>query len=1083
MTLKDKYTYLALLALSMFGVGFWMFSVSGGLDNPPEIPKIEFNQSSVSDQFKGSLNLGKGNESKEELFKKIMLIPDTFKQFGSVKCEAKEKIVRNFLPEGQTSYYLSHKTDLSARDFLRRIDPVNFYHVVFHYNAAEKKLASFGTKIGNMPILDSDLDSYIVAAGEPVLVVLLGLQEDEDKASYFDEDEGEFKKLVFVEHCQNSFPQKVPNLYNGWNLVVSDLVKIANDPFSQKISAMNGASAIGNLNLNQLQLFPSDLTGVLTWVLYDTSKKREDFNEDFVRPRVGFNLVSDSEIITSSTKKAIKIAEYELVPSNSPKINAIAFEATNVESGVEFDDLFDEFYLRINNERLDVSDLDDDVLIAYFDDLVSDEVFNDGVMDLSVYAKPKTDNSITNLRLKLSVDLGDRRVASTVLPSFSIEFDSVDVETFFVVKNQREGIDYVSSLDIESEENRGLFKFSVYNSSLNPVDLESIFIPFKKSIGVESMVLSPGENLEFSGLSLDQVSKDFAIDSSGIYIYPNKTLRLKSKEKKIIPFSFAFDKNVSVLLDFDEIVMDSNESEIRIGDRVRKLSYRGVAPLNTIVAEFESSDGSSSILIENPFGDNSSEALDSDSSDASDLERETTDSESSDGTSNVLIENPFEDNSSEDRDSRSSDSNDAVDADSSDSEQTDDPEIVTSDSGGSQIGETNNRMEPPVLRMAPMLNDYNVSVEIEDSVNLFDDEPVKLFTVTGLDDVDFDFDFYAFDSIVEDNLSLHLFDGNEFVEFDTRNIPAGEFSVYVKKSDSADTSYDNLNFGLTLNKSDLGEYTYTFVIRDINVSLNENLLGNFVSKFDDVVVLENTNLINEVELMSLSYVFDDPNDNTTVVPVLIDTNVPDGVKLELRDERGDLIVPCSVDCNYEAFEIEAYLVAVFEPEVFVEKPNVNFNVGFKVGDQYLEEFKYSFLGLSKSNPVVGVEFIDKEIVFSPFESGFVTNAFVGFDLDFSGFRYNQEKYKTASLDFITNVIFSGSNPKPIFVVDDNELSLSEFNKFVREIEDYSQVGVKFLFEKGSVEPESLKFDFVEFLFGESKSIKLTSEKLQVVIDK
>ncbi len=572
MTLKDKYTYLALMALAMFGIGFWMLSIGGGASNPPSIPDPLAQTGSVADQFKGSLNLG--NKAMEDKLKQVLLIPDTFNQFGTTKCEKGEEIVRNFLKSGQTSYFLSHEKELSARDYLRRIDPVNFYHLVLHFNAKENKWASLGTNVGNIAITGDKLDSYKIPAGEPVLVILIGFQENEDKDTYFDPATGETKKLVFVKHCQNSFPDNVSKLHKGWNLIVSDLVQVADDPHALSVSALDVNSVVASMDLNMIQTLSSQLEGVLSWVNYDPNRTREGYNPDNNVPRLGFDLQSDSEVVLSFSKTAQEIASFKVVPQNSPNIKAVALRATNVD-GFEFSDLFTQIYFKVNDKRLKVSDLESDTLIAYFDDLNSDDLFDDGPMKISVFAKTHSENSVENLQLGMAFDLGESQsgepqIAKTLLPPLFVEFESIVADTYFEVLDDDSKID---DLSMNGDDIKARLVFKLLNNTRNSVDVNSIFLPFKNSNGLSEVTVTPGKK------NLDIEVKDFEgqdtvlLTSKGIYLYPNSEITLASKQPSIIPVYLKFNKDFNGSIEFKKIQIDTNEIDLDFDERVLKLTY------------------------------------------------------------------------------------------------------------------------------------------------------------------------------------------------------------------------------------------------------------------------------------------------------------------------------------------------------------------------------------------------------------------------------------------------------------------------------------------------------------------------------
>ena len=936
MTLKDKYTYLALMALVMFGIGFWMLSIGGGLSTPPSIPDPLAQQSSVADQFKGSLNLG--NKEVEDKLKEVLLIPKTFEQFGTTKCVKGDEIVRNFLKPGQTSYYLSHAQELSARDYLRRIDPVNFYHLVLHFNSKENKWASLGTKVGNIAVTGSKLDSYKISAGEPVLVILIGFQEDEDRDTFFDSDSGETKKLVYVKHCQNSFPSTVNRLNKGWNLLASDLVQVADDPHALSVSALDSNSLVAKMDLNMIQGLSTQLEGILSWVNYDPTTIREGFNENNNIPRLGFDLKSDAEVELSYSRIAQKIASYEVVPQNSPNINAVALRAANVKD-FKFSDVFSEVFFRVNGKRLVVSDLDDNKLIAYFEDLNSDDLFSDGPMKISVFAKTHAKNSVENLQLGMAFDLGESRVATTILPPVFIGFEEILVDTYFELRNSDAKL---ATLELEDNSNRAKLVFKLLNNTRNPVNVNSVFLPFKKANGLSALNVTPGMvKLNVSVEDFDG-NENVLINSEGIYLYPNKKITLASKQPRIVPVVLNFDSEITSKLEFGKLQLDTNEIDLDYNHRVLKVSYQSDKEQTPTIAT-EQPEQEQTSVVETEEADESSQVA---------VNQET---QSAFGG---LFGSSAEDqsNQAEDENNQSGSSN--VQADLGN-------ENVTTQMGvpaeETQESESDSAIQPPDIDMSQLVSSENTSTEdidfgfsssLEDRIVLTDDIPVLAMQLTLSDGQNFNtLDLEDYKNSYADQLKLLVKVDGEYQKLDFQSLLDSNGEIYVSKNSNIAGTYEYVQFDLIGSDSAF----FTIILPTIDAYQTKDSMSNFVQVLPSENQVENFESALEYELLEFDYIFDKDDDNLHVNPMQIAFKELDGMRIEIRLEDGTLLDPQNQP-NEDQLRYPVKLVSLFKRDFFIENPEYALEIGFE-GEEIKKPnvFKFNFIQVKKLEPVIKQE--------------------------------------------------------------------------------------------------------------------------------
>ena len=937
MTLKDKYTYLALMALAMFGIGFWMLSIGGGLSSPPSIPDPLAQQSSVADQFKGSLNLG--NKEIEDKLKEVLLIPKTFEQFGTTKCVKDEKIVRNFLNPGETSYYLSHEQELSARDYLRRIDPVNFYHLVLHFNSKENKWASLGTKVGNIAVTGSELDSYKIPAGEPVLVILIGFQEDEDRDTFFDPDTGETKKLVYVKHCQNSFPSTVKKLNTGWNLLVSDLVQVADDPHALSVAALDSNSLVANMDLNTIQSLSTQLEGVLSWVNYDPTTIREGFNANNNIPRLSLNLKSDAEVELSYSRIAQEIATYEVVPQNSPNIKAVALRAMNVED-FKFSDVFSEVFFRVNGKELVVSDLDNNTLIAYFDGFNSDDLFAEDRMKIAVFAKTHSENSVDNLQLSMAFDLGESRVATTILPPVFIGFEEILVDTYFELPNSDAKL---ANLELEDNSNRAKLVFKLLNNTRNSVNVNSVFLPFKNANGLSSTNVTPGivkldvDVEEFDG------NENVLINSEGIYLYPNKEITLASRQPRIVPVVLNFDSEIISKLEFGKLQLDTNAIDLDYNHRVLKVSYKPEQEQPSTVATQQTEQEETRVV-------------------------QTEEEESPQVAVNQETQNAFgglfgrsaedQPNQAEDENNQSSSTNVQVDLVNEDVN-----ENLTTQTGipEEETQELDSAIQPPDIDTSQLVSSENTSTEdidfgfsssLEERVVLTDNKPVLAMQLNLSDGHNFNtLDLEDYNNSYADQFKLLVKVDGEYKKLNFQSLTASNGEIYVSRGDNLAGTYEYVQFDLIGAESAF----FTIILPTIDVYQTKDSMSNFVQLLPSENQVENFELALKYELLEFDYIFDTEDDEIHVNPMQIVYKEIDGMRMEIRLENGELL-DFEKQPSEDQLRYPVTLVSLFKPDFFEVNPEYALEIGFEAKEMKNQNvFKFNFNQEQKLEPVIKQE--------------------------------------------------------------------------------------------------------------------------------
>ena len=583
---RDKYTYLGLMALGMFGVGFWMMSVGGGLGSkPPAVPNPMAASQNVGSQFTGALTFGEGNEEIDAFFEKNFLMPDDFAKIGAVdgaralrraSCLEDESVVRNYLRPNESAFYISAAEDLTAREMIKRVEPVEFFYWMLHFDSESNRWSELGTEVISdnsvNSVVEEKLDEYVVKAGEPVLVYIFGMRTDEDVEMRL--QDGQLERQVIIKHCENSFPDDVFELSDGWNLTVADLVPIASDPKAQNAFAIDFLEGVSAVNLNGVQALANQFEGVLNWVLYDSSVDREGFDiENSNLPRIVFDLLSDPEVDTSGADEMLTIAEFELLPFNSPNIASITLEALNL-GGVNFDQLFENVAFKINDRFVgSATDLVSDMLVMPVN-LNSDDIFSANPATLKIMATPAARLAVENLVLKLSLDLQSQRVASTIMPPLMIEFESILAKTALVDPN-----DAIELNDLNLPPSATGFNLNVEiaNDTSNQVSISDIRIPILSVEGLESLNMIEGPNLLATSADLDEVEARVAFDDKNIYLFPGREVNLSRKQKRMLSLSFFFDHDDinDLNLEFGPIEMNTNSVNYKVLDSGEVLTWSG----------------------------------------------------------------------------------------------------------------------------------------------------------------------------------------------------------------------------------------------------------------------------------------------------------------------------------------------------------------------------------------------------------------------------------------------------------------------------------------------------------------------------
>lgn len=581
---RDKYTYLALMALGMFGVGFWMMSVGGGLGSkPPAVPNPMAASQNVGSQFTGALTFGEGNEEIDEFFEENFLMPDDFARIGAVNgglnsksavCLPGEQVVRNYLRPNESAFYISAAEDLTAREMIKRVQPVEFFYWMLHFDSESNRWSELGTQViadnSVNSVVEEQLDEYVVRAGEPVLVYLFGMRADEDVEMRL--QDGQLERQVIIKHCDNSFPEGVYEMNEGWNLTVADLVPIASNPAAQQAFSVDFLAGVQNLDLNGVQALANQFEGVLSWVYYNSTLDRPGFDiEKSNLPRVGFDLVSDPEVDTSGLDDYLTLAKFELTPANSPKIAAVALQALNL-GDVYFSEIFENVAFRLNGRLIgSAADLDSDTLVVQVD-MSADEIFRNGVAELEIVADPVSQIAVENLFLKLSLDLTNGRVANTFMPPLFIEFESVVAEVS--LSNPNDGIS-VNDMVIAGDQNIFNVNVSISNETSNQVTLSEIVVPFERSQNIRFVNMIQGPNLLLTQQRPQDVEQNAAFDDERIYLFPGRQITLESNQRRIIPLSFyvSADASDEVSLEFAPMQMDTNSVALKVDELPPSLTY------------------------------------------------------------------------------------------------------------------------------------------------------------------------------------------------------------------------------------------------------------------------------------------------------------------------------------------------------------------------------------------------------------------------------------------------------------------------------------------------------------------------------
>ncbi|HIG23889.1 hypothetical protein, partial [Henriciella sp.] len=91
----------------------------------------------------------------------------------------------------------------------------------------------------------------------PVLVYIFGQRTDSDVVV----DELGVRKAK-LKHCRNTFPTDPLELRDGWNFVVSDLVRVAQQPSVEEIFALDFVEGVQSLGLNDVLSSATQVEGV-----------------------------------------------------------------------------------------------------------------------------------------------------------------------------------------------------------------------------------------------------------------------------------------------------------------------------------------------------------------------------------------------------------------------------------------------------------------------------------------------------------------------------------------------------------------------------------------------------------------------------------------------------------------------------------------------------------------------------------------------------------------------------------------------------------------------------------------------------
>ena len=125
----------------------------------------------------------------DAFLKKNFLMPDDFAKIGAVdgaralrraSCLESESVVRNYLRPDESAFYISAEKDLTAREMIKRVEPVEFFYWMLHFDSESNRWSELGTEVISdnsvNSVVEEKLDEYVVKAGEPVLVYILGCE-------------------------------------------------------------------------------------------------------------------------------------------------------------------------------------------------------------------------------------------------------------------------------------------------------------------------------------------------------------------------------------------------------------------------------------------------------------------------------------------------------------------------------------------------------------------------------------------------------------------------------------------------------------------------------------------------------------------------------------------------------------------------------------------------------------------------------------------------------------------------------------------------------------------------------------------
>ncbi len=558
MSLKDKYTYLALLALTMFGIGYWMLSVAGAsYDKPPAVPSVE-QEASVTDQLRGALTLGEGKQAIDDILLEKLLTPEKLAALGPTQCTQqgaeqanlplhRQDIVNEYLRPFESAFYMAADEDLSALEMLNRIQAAEFFYLPLHFDSLNARWVELGTSIfadSDMSILGSELESYNIRAGEPVLVYIFGQRTDSDVVV----DELGVRKAK-LKHCRNTFPTDPLELRDGWNFVVSDLVRVAQQPNVEEIFALDFVEGVQSLGLNDVLASATQVEGVLAWVMNKEGETREAFNEEALNiPRLRYHLESPGQVDVTASSSHFTLASYTLEPENSPVLVGFSLEALNVE-GFKFSDLFSRVYFKLNGQFVaSTQSLDSSKLTLALDQAEIAGMFDDTDVNLQIVVDVKDRVAVENLNLSLSAVLEDGRLASVLLPVLNVGFEKIvaTLEMQNLIAQPKELIEYVAD---------GPMVFSLiltlFNETSLPVQISNLMIHFTEATGLD--------NLNFTQASEDG---DFAVTQDALALFTEQAILLQPNETRLQPLSFSLSNYTSFNLLMQDMTMDSNSVEV-----------------------------------------------------------------------------------------------------------------------------------------------------------------------------------------------------------------------------------------------------------------------------------------------------------------------------------------------------------------------------------------------------------------------------------------------------------------------------------------------------------------------------------------